>query len=111
MFAMIPAGAFLAALPGVPRRWYAYYSALAVAFMIAVFSYQIDGTSYHLGWNEGVARAIVPMVIIGVVVGSSVLAAWLRQMVHGTIGRLRANANHTSEGIRQPADGSPKPSM
>ena len=96
-FALVPACTFVAALPGVPIRWFAYFAALAVAPQIAMFSYHINGTSAHLGWDTGLARAILPILIIIAVVTASTATAWLRQVIQKGIGTLIGNANKTSE--------------
>ena len=89
-FSLVPLGVFLVALPGVPRRWFAYFAALAVAPQIAMFSYHIRGTSYSLGWHKGIAQAILPILIIVAVVTASTVAGWLRQIIQTGIGKLIA---------------------
>jgi hypothetical protein len=106
-FALIPLCAFLAALPGVPTRWFAYFSALAVAPMIDKFSYQIEGTSFRLGWNQGICRFLLPVLIIMAVVISSVVAAWLRVGLQTAIARRSRNANNTAHDNLAPRRGSP----
>ena len=96
-FSLIPLGAFLVALPDVPKRWYAYFSALCVTPFIAMFSYHIRGTSFRLGWEAGVAIAFLPVLIIVAVGTASTVAAWLRQIIQTGLGQLMGNANKTSE--------------
>jgi hypothetical protein len=100
-FSMIPLGAFLAALPNVPRRWFAYAAALAVAPQIAMFSYHIRGTSYRLGWDKGIARTLLPILIIVAVVAASMLAAWVRQIIQSGIEKQKGHANQTLKRTRQ----------
>ena len=87
-FALIPVSAFVAALPGVPTRWFAYFSALAVAPLLGAFAYQINGTSFRLGWGQGILRGVLPMLIAAAVVTASVAAARLRMALQSAIGRL-----------------------
>ena len=92
-FSLIPFGTFLVALPNVPKRWYAYYSALCISTFIAMFSYHIRGTSSRLGWEQGVAKAFLPVLIIFAVVTASTVAAWLRQIIQAQLGKLMRYAN------------------
>jgi hypothetical protein len=100
-FSLIPLGAFLVALPDVPKRWYAYFSVLCVAPLIAMFAYHIRGTSSRLAWDEGIARFFLPILIIVAVVTASTLAAWLRQVIQTEIGKLKRHANQPLERTSQ----------
>ena len=90
---LIPLGVFLVALPKVPKRWYAYFSALCLTPFIALFDYHIAGTSRHLGWTGEVTRYLLPALIIIAVVTASTVAAWLRQIIQTGIQTLARNAN------------------
>jgi hypothetical protein len=95
-FALVPVCAFLAALPGVPVRWFAYFAAIAVTPQIAMFAYHIRGTSSHLGWDNGLTGIIIPVLIIVAVVTASTVSAWLRQNIQTGIERHTGNANKTN---------------
>lgn len=99
-FSLIPVCAFLAALPGVPIRWFAYFASLAVAALIAMFSYHINGTSSLLNWDNGLSKAILPILIIVAVVTASTLSAWLRQILHKGFGKLMRNANKSVDSYK-----------
>lgn len=73
---------------------------LGVVFAVGLNAFT-DGKDHNLFPIEMViwAGVATPGSLAGALLGSTVY--WLKKKWH----------NHTSEGIRQPADGSPKPSM
>jgi hypothetical protein len=90
---LIPLGAFLVALPDVPKRWYGYFAAICIVPFIAMLDYHIAGTSHHLGWTGNATWYALPVLIITAVVIASTLAAWLRQIIQTGIGKLKGHVN------------------
>ncbi|SRR5258706_7610015 len=86
----IPMGAFVACLPGVPLRWFGYYSGLCAVPVLLGQSDHICGTLRTLGWADDFRAHLLAALMFVAVVFTSVAAAWLRQMWHKAIARRLA---------------------
>ena len=86
---LIPVGAFISALPGVPIRWFAYIALLISAAFISVSGYHIMGTSRAWGLGEGMKIYIVPSLIAVSLALASMAAACFRLRLHEWIKRMK----------------------
>jgi hypothetical protein len=86
--ALIPLGAFIAYLPGVPLRWFCFYGVMCGAWRVLSLSPYIAGTVSVLGWDGSSRAYLLPAFMFYCVVLASVIAAWLRQLLHRAVNSL-----------------------
>jgi len=80
---LMPAGAFLSALPGVSPRWFAYSAVLYAAFYMRLHAHHIFGISPSWGLDDGVLIYVVPLMLAAALAVACASAAWLRPRIAG----------------------------
>lgn len=74
----IPVGVFLLAIPSIHLRWYTYYAVFLAFRYLSCHLVQINETSESLGWTHGLARLLLPAILLLGTVGLSAAGAALR---------------------------------